>query len=92
MLLISKLYQDATLLLQFEKFFSVGNDGFCEVEETNEFFSNVHVFQRARIIFGGKEVIAVVKVESLADVFESVCKVSGEINSVASRVMTTKTS
>jgi hypothetical protein len=60
--------------VDFEVIFAVGNDGLCEVEESDKFPSSVHVFERARIIFGGKEVIAVVKVESLSDVFESVCE------------------
>jgi len=51
---------------------AVGDDGLGEVKELDEFFCGAHVFERARVVFGGKKVIAIVEAQSFDNVFESV--------------------
>jgi len=50
----------------------VGDDGFGDVADVGELFGDAHVFESARIVFGGEEVIAVFETEAFADVFEGV--------------------
>ncbi len=56
----------------FQVILAMRDDGAGEVEETSEIVSQEHVFQGARIILGGEEIIAVREAQAFADVFESV--------------------
>ena len=55
-----------------EVFFAVAGDGAGEVKYLSEFVALADVFERAGIIFGGEEIIAVFEPEPFADVFEGV--------------------
>lgn len=56
----------------FEDVLAMIEDGASIAEEVGELVNLVHVFEGARPILGGKEVIAVFKTESFADVFKAV--------------------
>ena len=56
----------------FDVIFAMGDDGAGEVEEAGKVLSKMHIFQGARIIFGGEEIIAVFKQDAFADVFEGI--------------------
>jgi len=64
----------------FTEFFTVRKDGASEVEQFDHLFADAHVFEGAGVIFGGKEVIAILEVQTLANVFESVGKGPADAN------------